>query len=429
MKYSVELISCVGDKLEIIKVLREITGCDIFQAKNYIQSVPFVFMENLDWAAAEEIRDKLSKVGVEVNLIKESAQPYVPATSSMGSASDTVLSDGMSDYTNERNMLVNLWSQYDTYDKKIAQADNKIADNNRTIALTESSIKAINKEIEENKRIVATQGECIRPKPSKQSVLFNAILYFGVAGGITAAVVAGLWYIVNIFLVIVANDYINSIYALSPTPDGIIFFFGGPVLGLQAGIVVGAIGAIISVVKSICNNSSEKRRCKYYNVSEKYCQAKNYIDNLESVLSHIKEKECGIQTLKEKNKQLLLMKENLPKVVNSIPMKPELRSASGVALLISYMDEGRAYSIKEAVNVYTQDVKDALKLEELKKQTAYAQEQMLNSQIAAENTRIAAEYNRRTFEEVQRGADAMERAADSAAESAFYDRQRYWSNH
>ena len=58
----------VLDKVKVIKVVREITGLGLKEAKELVDNAPKVVKEGASKAEAEEIKAKLEGEGAEVNL-------------------------------------------------------------------------------------------------------------------------------------------------------------------------------------------------------------------------------------------------------------------------------------------------------------------------------------------------------------------------
>ena len=64
----VELVSAGASKVKVIKVVREITGLGLKEAKELVDGAPKVVKEGVSKAEAEEIKTKLEAEGAEVNL-------------------------------------------------------------------------------------------------------------------------------------------------------------------------------------------------------------------------------------------------------------------------------------------------------------------------------------------------------------------------
>ena len=67
-EFDVELTEVGGQKVKVIKVVREITGLGLKEAKAVVDEAPKVIKEGASKAEAEEIKTKLEAEGAEVNL-------------------------------------------------------------------------------------------------------------------------------------------------------------------------------------------------------------------------------------------------------------------------------------------------------------------------------------------------------------------------
>ena len=67
-EFDVELVSAGASKVKVIKVVREITGLGLKEAKELVDGAPKVVKEGVSKAEAEEIKTKLDAEGAEVNL-------------------------------------------------------------------------------------------------------------------------------------------------------------------------------------------------------------------------------------------------------------------------------------------------------------------------------------------------------------------------
>ena len=67
-EFDVELVSAGASKVKVIKVVREITGLGLKEAKELVDGAPKVVKEAVSKAEAEEIKAKLEGEGAEVNL-------------------------------------------------------------------------------------------------------------------------------------------------------------------------------------------------------------------------------------------------------------------------------------------------------------------------------------------------------------------------
>ena len=67
-EFGVELVSAGAAKVKVIKVVREVTGLGLKEAKALVDEAPKVIKEGASKAEAEEIKTKLEAEGAEVNL-------------------------------------------------------------------------------------------------------------------------------------------------------------------------------------------------------------------------------------------------------------------------------------------------------------------------------------------------------------------------
>ena len=67
-EFDVELTEVGGQKVKVIKVVREVTGLGLKEAKALVDEAPKVIKEGASKAEAEEIKTKLEAEGAEVNL-------------------------------------------------------------------------------------------------------------------------------------------------------------------------------------------------------------------------------------------------------------------------------------------------------------------------------------------------------------------------
>jgi large subunit ribosomal protein L7/L12 len=66
--FDVILASAGAEKIKVIKVVREITGLGLKEAKDLVDGAPQTLKEGAEKAAAEEIKAKLEAVGATVEL-------------------------------------------------------------------------------------------------------------------------------------------------------------------------------------------------------------------------------------------------------------------------------------------------------------------------------------------------------------------------
>lgn len=67
-EFDVELTEVGASKVKVIKVVREVTGLGLKEAKELVDSAPKVIKEAADKAEAEEIKTKLEGEGAKVTL-------------------------------------------------------------------------------------------------------------------------------------------------------------------------------------------------------------------------------------------------------------------------------------------------------------------------------------------------------------------------
>ena len=67
-EFDVELTEVGAEKVKVIKVVREITGLGLKEAKDAVESAPKVIKEGASKADAEEIKKKLEEVGAKATL-------------------------------------------------------------------------------------------------------------------------------------------------------------------------------------------------------------------------------------------------------------------------------------------------------------------------------------------------------------------------
>ncbi|MBI2096956.1 MAG: 50S ribosomal protein L7/L12 [Candidatus Sungbacteria bacterium] len=66
--FAVELKSGGGQKIAVIKVIREIAGLGLKEAKDLVDAAPKVIKEGVDKATAEEMKKKLEEAGATVEI-------------------------------------------------------------------------------------------------------------------------------------------------------------------------------------------------------------------------------------------------------------------------------------------------------------------------------------------------------------------------
>ena len=66
--FNVELTEVGGNKIGVIKVVREVTGLGLKEAKDIVDAAPKMIKEGADKATAEEIKKKVEEAGGKVTL-------------------------------------------------------------------------------------------------------------------------------------------------------------------------------------------------------------------------------------------------------------------------------------------------------------------------------------------------------------------------
>jgi large subunit ribosomal protein L7/L12 len=67
-EFTVELASAGANKINVIKVVREITGLGLKEAKDLVEGAPKTLKEGVAKADAEEMKKKLEEAGAKVEL-------------------------------------------------------------------------------------------------------------------------------------------------------------------------------------------------------------------------------------------------------------------------------------------------------------------------------------------------------------------------
>lgn len=67
-EFSAVLTNAGSQKIQVIKVIREITALGLKESKALVEGVPKAVKEGLDKAAAEEIKKKLEAAGAKVDI-------------------------------------------------------------------------------------------------------------------------------------------------------------------------------------------------------------------------------------------------------------------------------------------------------------------------------------------------------------------------
>lgn len=67
-EFDVELASAGEQKIKVIKVVRELTGLGLKEAKELVDNAPKVLKEGVSKAEADEIKAKLEEVGANIEV-------------------------------------------------------------------------------------------------------------------------------------------------------------------------------------------------------------------------------------------------------------------------------------------------------------------------------------------------------------------------
>jgi large subunit ribosomal protein L7/L12 len=67
-EFTVELTDSGANKINVIKVVREVTGKGLKEAKDLVDAAPKAVKENIAKAEAEELKKKLEEAGAKVTL-------------------------------------------------------------------------------------------------------------------------------------------------------------------------------------------------------------------------------------------------------------------------------------------------------------------------------------------------------------------------
>ncbi|WP_343032827.1 50S ribosomal protein L7/L12 [Anaerotalea alkaliphila] len=67
-EFDVELTATGAEKIKVIKVVREITGLGLKEAKELVEGAPKMVKEGVQKEEAEELKAKLSEVGATVTI-------------------------------------------------------------------------------------------------------------------------------------------------------------------------------------------------------------------------------------------------------------------------------------------------------------------------------------------------------------------------
>lgn len=406
MKYDVELVSCSGNPILVEKKLQEICGCDLITARRYVRRCPCIISSDVDESDAKQICDIFQSIGANVKLIGKEEEIIPSVSVPEFSASSNLKYDNVSN--NDRDMLVKLWYDYTERNKAINRADTQVEARKREIDNLQNAVNRMQKEIDDNRMIARTNGESLRPKVRRRSLFefpdFDTLKWAFI-------IMAVVYFVVMLVLVAITPKTVENLADAINFNAGALVWVGAPAVGLVGAIVFSLIYIIKNAIENYSINRARENERRNFDTASVKNKAIAFLNNLDSYLAEINKKENDITSLKAQINAIETEKHKLPAVENNIPMPNELRSSNGMALLIQYIDTGRARTLQEAINLYYQDLKDSQRMAELRKQTEYAEEQLMNSRIVAENSQ-------RTLEEAKRQADNAAIAARNAARAA-----------
>ena len=66
--FNVELTSAGGQKIQVIKAIRELTSIGLKEAKDLADAAPKIIKEGIDKATAEEMKKKLEEAGATITI-------------------------------------------------------------------------------------------------------------------------------------------------------------------------------------------------------------------------------------------------------------------------------------------------------------------------------------------------------------------------
>ncbi|MBQ8540336.1 MAG: ribosomal protein L7/L12 [Clostridia bacterium] len=409
MRYDVELSACGNESMKVVKELKNILGTDWVQAKRIVENLPTVVMKNVDIDEAERVEYILESCGATVKLISlNSSHTPMPVA-----ANGVFKTSG-----NDRERLIQIYNAYTENSKKIKELTAQIEKEKLSIKALDALITSIKNNIEKNKSIIRTNGENSRPKARFSLSIMSAVpdfddLKFILFGGTIVT------FVLFLFLVAIVPKFLENLI-----PDkyiGLTVWLGSPAVGVALCLVVIVFCAVREIVEEAMRYSSRLKDRRAYDANHARNEAEEFLSHINEHYAEITRKEEQIKDKQANISQLEVQKKKLRAFSHDINMPPELCSADGVAILLNYIDTGRASSIQDAINLHDSKLLENARLEEYKKQTEYARVQAENARIAAENSEKALEISKQT------AADA-ERAADAAADAAYYERQRYWDN-
>ena len=420
MSVNVRLESIGGQKLSTLKIIREILGIGMKEAMALVENVPCTVANDISVEEAERLVGALENVGAYAVIEQEETTTVFPdfITESFpenNAPSKQVAANNASyvvDHSNDRATLIQLWHDYTMRDKTEKLLKKEIDEKRGLMASLDKTAKEMRKEIETNKKVVDTSGECLRPKEYTASVF--SYLEFPPFEILKVAFIAltVVSFVIFLILVAVAPTLIENLSTKINVSPGALVWLGSPVVGAALTVV----GIIIYLVYQVFENINYKKRkaqeCATFDPYAASRKAVEFMNNIEEHTSRLSDVENRIEKTASELNESKAKLASLPKVVSPIAIPNELRTADGVALLLHYIQSGRADNAKEAIIIYDRDMREQMQLAEIKKATEYARQQAEAAYIAAINTE-------KMREEAERAADAAERTASAATFSAI----------
>ena len=67
-EYEVVLTDAGSNKIEVVKLVRELTGMDLTQCADVISELPYTLWDNVDRETAERTAERFAEVGAQVEI-------------------------------------------------------------------------------------------------------------------------------------------------------------------------------------------------------------------------------------------------------------------------------------------------------------------------------------------------------------------------
>lgn len=378
MKYKLTMTEHSRDTYPLSKEMQTLFGISDAQAQRIISSTPVLLLDNVSREEGENIKLRLEYYGARIK-IEADPQLYVPRE---------VFSDsGNSQASAERESLLSLYKMYLEEEKAI----NEIAEKKFLVNRLNGNIAKIEKDIKNYTRI---NNSGANVKIAKFNPKFSIAKPIFIVFAILSTFISGFIY--NKYDVSILKSYMILI------------------------VISGVVSAAVPLIKELKRYNADKKHEKKYSENAKL-RAAEYMNNIDTHKKELTELKNKTACLEKEIAEAEADRINRPGVSVTIAMPEELKSLEGVSLLLQYIDNGRAVSVQEAINLYYREINDNALREEAYKQTEYAKQQAENAKIAAQNSQKAVELS-------EKALNASQRAADAAEESADYERRSYWND-